>query len=866
MYYTRNRKCIVRLARRNFKQKKIRNIIAILAMILTTVLFTTLFTAGIGAYESIQAAMQRQKGSKSDADLRYMTEEQFAKLSGDERISMLGMRRPIGFLSNARTHNIELDYMDAFEQELTFSVPVFGKAPIHENEIATTDRALESMGIKTEVGAEIEVEFVLRGETYKYEMIVSGWWEASNTQMSYMLVSDEFMKANKDIFPYTFDIDGEYAGTYFSDIVFAKKTNMEKQLEEIILNLGGEPQNMKSAKYIGSSVNRVTNPGIGIQSILILLLFLSLFIFVNYLLIYNIFEISVLQDIQGYGLLKTVGTTQKQIKCYVYIQTLWLMMIALPIGLLLGYILGNAILPVALDFMASEYHGLVVEISFNPLIFIGALIFTVLTVVISIRRPIRIAAKISPLEAMRYSDKLIKKSKRSTKKFSVWRLSTANAKRNKKREIYIIISMALCCVLLNSTIIIANSIDVEKAVRKQCAVDIVIANGNTFNNIKGYTKLADHLDNAVIDLTRERFPVKDEGYLYKNTLDDANVTIDYGLETNGNEPIEWDGRYYAPSEKFSIPLGYDNYPVCNVYGCNDNVLKRCEVLGIANDVSKDNLYEKLKEGNYVIEALPKKQSDIQVDMSRFQCEIGQKISVHSKDKEEREFEVIAQIGLTPTEYEVPYITTGVAAVGGDGAMFFFSEDIFQELYGDSHLMSYSFNLDEDALVSATEELEELVKQSEGKIGYSSIIMLKDGMNKIRNMIYIVGCFIGTVFGIAGIMNFINLMIANVITRKKEYAIMQSVGMTTKQLTKMVMYEGLYHALYSAVLGISVALILGETTVRSICGTIWFMDFKLVLWPAIVLSFLTIVLSCVMSIMIFKLFNRESVVEKIRKES
>ena len=187
------------------------------------------------------------------------------------------------------------------------------------------------------------------------------------------------------------------------------------------------------------------------------------------------------------------------------------MMIALPIGLLLGYILGNAILPVALDFMASEYHGLVVEISFNPLIFIGALIFTVLTVVISIRRPIRIAAKISPLEAMRYSDKLIKKSKRSTKKFSVWRLSTANAKRNKKREIYIIISMALCCVLLNSTIIIANSIDVEKAVRKQCAVDIVIANGNTFNNIKGYTKLADHLDNAVIDLTRERFPVKDEG-------------------------------------------------------------------------------------------------------------------------------------------------------------------------------------------------------------------------------------------------------------------------------------------------------------------------------------------------------------------
>lgn len=368
-----------------------------------------------------------------------------------------------------------------------------------------------------------------------------------------------------------------------------------------------------------------------LQNIFILLLFLSLFIFVNYLLIYNVFEISVLQDIQGYGLLKTVGTTQRQIKCYVYIQTLWLMMMALPAGLLLGYILGNAILPVALDFMASEYHGFAVGISVNPLIFIGATLFTALTVVISIRRPISIVAKISPLEAMRYSNQLRKKSKKYSKKFSVWRLATANAKRNKKRGIYIIISMALCCVLLNSTIIIADSIDVEKAVRKQCAVDIVIANGNTFNNMKGYTKLADHLDKAVIGLVRERFPVKDEGYLYKNTLDDADVTIDYGLETAG-KPIEWDGRYYAPSEKFSIPLGYDNYPVCNVYGCNDNVLQRCEVLRVASDVSEENLYEKLKEGNYVMEALPKKQSDIQVDMGRFQCEIGQKISVHSKDK------------------------------------------------------------------------------------------------------------------------------------------------------------------------------------------------------------------------------------------
>lgn len=866
MYSTRNKRCLLRLAKNEFRKNKTRNIIAVLAMILTTVLFTTLITTGVGAYESIQLTMQKQKGSKADADLRYMTEEQFTKLAEDESIESLGLRRPIGFLSNAKTHNVELDYMDSVEQELTFSVPTLGQAPVEANEIATTDRALESLGIEPEVGAEVEIEFQLRGKTYQYEMVVSGIWEAANSQTSLMLVSDEFMQENKELFPYTYDKDNEYAGTYFSDILLKNNSNTEKQLKEIVWNLGGNPEDVNADNYIACSVNRMTNPEINVSVLIVGLVFALLFIFAGYLLIFNVFEISVLQDVRKYGLLKTVGTSQKQIKFLVRIQALWLLIIALPLGMFLGYFLGKAILPLAIEFITNEYTNLSVEVSPNIIIFIGASIFTIFTVMISIRRPINIIAKISPMEALRYSEKReVNKGEKQTKKLSAWRLALLNVKRNKKRSMYIIISMMLCCVLLNSAIIITNSIDTEKAVRERSAADIVVASGNTFNNIKGFTRHIDSLDENVVELIKDQFNITDEGRIYKNTLDDSDITIDYGLEYDKLDKVEENGIAYIASDKYSIPLGYDEYPICNVYGCNKNVFLRCDFFKIADNLSIEELCQKLEEGNYVVEAVAKKQGTSSGMQEKFQCEIGDKITVHNRGQEEKELEVIAQMRVTSTEYEVPNVTTGTTNVGGDAPMFYMSENIFKEIYAVPSLMSYSFNVDEQELASVTNQMETLVEEDGGTIGCSSVLMLENSINGIKNTVNIIGGFISVILGIAGFINFINLMITNMLTRKKEYAIMQSIGMTTKQLIKMIVNEGMVYAIISAALGIIFSAVIGSTMIKIICDTVWFMTYDLLLWPALVLSLLTLILSAVIPVIIFKAFNKDSIVEKIRKD-
>ncbi len=866
MYSTRNKKCMLKLAKKDFLKNRTRNIVAVLAMILTTVLFATLITTGVGAYESVQLTFQKQKGSKADADIRYMTEEQFEKLSKDERVDFVGLRRPIGFLSNAKTHNIELDYMDSIEQELTFSVPTLGCAPTKENEIATTDRALESLGIKPKVGAEVEIEFELRNQIHQYKMVVSGIWEAPNSQTSLMLVSDKFMQENEEIFPYTFDKDRQYAGTYFSDIALKNTNNMEEQLQNIVLSLGGNPEDANAENYIAYAVNRITNPEMTVSVLIIGLVFALLFVFAGYLLIFNIFEISVLRDVQKYGLLKTIGTTQKQIKFLVRIQTLWLLLIALPCGLLIGYFLGKAILPFAIGFITNEYSNLSVEVSPNIIIFLGAAVFTIFTVLVSVRKPINIISKISPMEALRYSEKTEKSKKiKHTKKISVWRLALSNVKRRKKRSVFIVISMTLCCMLFNSTLIIVNSIDIEKALKEQCAADVVIANGNTFNNIKGYIHHTDRLDENIVELVEDQFDIEDKGLIYKNTLDDRNVTIDYGLTYDKADLVKEDGKAGIMVEQYYIPLGYDDFPVCNVYGCNENVFQRCNFLKIADDISVAELYQKLEEGNYVVEAVRKKQGQSSVNMEDFQCEIGDKIKVRSNGEEERELEVIAQMSVTSTEYEVPNVTTGITAVGGDAPMFYISENTFKNIYEKPSLMSFSFNVDKEELVPIMEQIDKLVEQKEGEIGCSSVIMLRNSLSSIKNTVYIIGGFISVILGMSGFINFINLMITNIITRKKEYAVMQSIGMTTKQLIRLIVNEGLLYALSSAVLGIVLSVLVGGTMIKIICNAIWFMTYKLLLWSAITLSVVTIILSGVIPVIVFKSFNKESIVEKIRKD-
>lgn len=94
-----------------------------------------------------------------------------------------GHRCVVGYASNAQGHSVEINYADDIQQELTFCKPTHGKSPQKSNEIATTELALKALGVKPEIGASVPLEIELRGKIYHYDMVLSGWWEASNDSL-----------------------------------------------------------------------------------------------------------------------------------------------------------------------------------------------------------------------------------------------------------------------------------------------------------------------------------------------------------------------------------------------------------------------------------------------------------------------------------------------------------------------------------------------------------------------------------------------------------------------------------------------------------------------------------------------------------
>ena len=280
---------------------------------------------------------------------------------------------------------------------------------------------------------------------------------------------------------------------------------------------------------------RGTSPSTGTSvnwiAIIAALFFIMIFVITGYLLIRNIFEISVVQEIKKYGLLRTIGTTEKQIKRIVYKQAFWLSIIGISIGLILGYIVGILMLPWILNFMKGEYHNLSVNLSFNPIIFVVAGIFSAITVWVSIKKPFKIAATISPIEATRYYEKdnyhSANKNRLSFKN-RITEMAWRNLRRNSKRTIFIVLSMILCIILLNSAIAIGNSVDVKKYVSSVTSFDFVVASPNTFSNVQGFRFKDDSVSNEIISDIENNIPVLNGSRIYKNTLDDVSVTYDYG--------------------------------------------------------------------------------------------------------------------------------------------------------------------------------------------------------------------------------------------------------------------------------------------------------------------------------------------------
>lgn len=867
------REMLKTLSRRSFAANRLQNLIAVLSIALTAVLFTSVTTIGMGLSESTTLSMQMMKGSRSDGEFRNMTAEQFEMLRQADFIESAGLRMPVSFLSNTKRHNVEFEVRDELQADLTFSSPTHGRAPQAANEIVASDLALIDLGAEPEAGAEVELEFTVRGEEYCLTMVVSGWYESISDQMSTMWTGTAFRDAHPEMFRFTYGQDRELAGTYFSDFTAVSTTGLKSKMEQFAVQMGGDPYDINADNSLPAVVNAITNPAVDPEVIAMAAVLVVLFTFCGYLLIYNVFDIAVMKEIRCYGLYRTIGMSRKQVKWLINRQAFWLSCAGIPLGLAAGFMIGKWTLPVIMEIMSAEYSNVAIEVSPSPVIFLGAALFTALTVILSTRKPVRIAAGIPPVEAFRYVEKNKEKrpkqrgkkaaaQNRSMPGADISRLAWFNLGRNKRRSVFIMISLTLCVILLNCVGTVSASMDVEKQTDFMIRTDFAVTSAVTANKVKGFRFREDAVDPSAMEVIGAQPGIKDAVPVYKNTVEDTDVTYDFGrnISSGGYTDQETGISFRSDEEGFIFGLGDDGRPLCNVYGMEESTVARMDLQEGETDAHV--LYEKMKRGEGVLVGVDVNRTDMSLMQDLDFVNVGDTITVCKDGEKAMELPVLAKAGLNGDDQEIGVIFAGTVQVGGDGLFLYLPTDIYKELYDNPVVYKYNFDVEEDEQENMAAFLEAYAKNN-SDIYYLSSQSAREDAENYRMVIRLVGGMVGVIFGFAGVLNLINTLVTTILARRREFSVMQSIGMTERQLTKMMVLEGIYYAGGACALGIVLGAVLDLTLVRGILGTMWQFTFHFTLLPALAVSVILVLLSAAVPILSLRFFYKGSIVEQLR---
>ena len=873
LFGNNNKAVIKKLANRSFHSNKMRNVIAAIAIALTTFLFTAVLTIGMGASGTLEYSMAKLMGSSADALVQGLSEEQFQQLKENAMFEKVGCWIPVEIMTNTNRRVAEVDYADQNQLEIRMLTPRTGSAPQKANEVLVSANILKDLNIEEKIGSEIPVELKVRqsDQVYHFDMVVSGIYDTPNEKSESVIVSKAFLEENAEMMS---DIaQGRVGcGIYTADVVMRDSYMVKDRISELVRNIGGNPDDVNAANAVRVAPNPIVSNESGLIMWLVAGVFGILFMFCGYLLIYNVFEIAVTNDIRQYGLLRTVGTTSQQIKRLVNRQALYLFLIGTPLGLFFGTLLGRSILPAALQIFAVDFSGGNIEVGTLPYLGIiaGAILFSGLTVYISTRKSVKKASRVSPIEAIRYveQDMVSIKRKKTASGAVIPRMAKANLQRNKRRTVFIVISLTLRD--RNSVFIVSGSFDEDAYIENQSRSDfrvyspgIQAAFGNDFGHNSAVPEKA-------VEEIKAQPGVTSEVYLYRNTFEDDHISCDWGtpyVVDNTNKELRMMpehlnlGVYQTGTERDYAALTADNHPLGNVFGFSENFFDQLDIIEGETDLSV--LKDKLWNGNNVI--LMGEYNDhgnFGGAEAAAYCglSVGDTIQFYENGTPTEEFTIIAKAAATDGDVTVTGGGSNIAQII-EGPRIFMAENKFKEIYETPTLYGFLFDVEEQY----QQEMETYLAQ-DTDVAYTSILTMKATVSGVKNIVLLIGGMIGAVFALVGLINFINLVMTNIITRRHEFATMQSIGMTNRQLRKMMISESFSYVLLAGIVGTLAAAVLGITLVRSfveISPSSIMMTFQMTLLPALIMLILFLALAFIVPVVALRLFNNRSVVERLR---
>ena len=784
-------KVVNRLAKRSLQADKQRNLFVIITIILTTALLSGMFFIVLASQRKLESEICGQY----QAVVIDTTQAEIAHLSAQPEIEQWGLSQNFG-TARYKDSNLVVEYADENWMALGKKPPYTGDFPQAENEILVERVFLNYFGLPQETGQTIRLNLG-NGEQ---EYMISGILQAENTsRMFSVIVSRAFLEAQADGEP-LFEFRFRFEGANRADLD-ALKTDIAAFLKKNSI-----PENR-----VFYSSNYFDMRGFRNNSIYLYLPIALVFLAACGLVIYSIFFISIRGKLREYGRLKVIGATPGQIRRVIRRESFRLSVWSIPLGLLMG---------AAVGFISNMSYWSWLG---NLPAAIGVSIFTILIVMISTRAPIRLAAKVSPIEAVRsstYQAEAPKKSiRKSGKHISPALLARMNFQRNPKKAVLTLISLSMTGVFLFSAATLLRSINV---------------NSMAANNMKDDCNYSIEVESPAM----EKFP---ETLRHNPLTPELRQKI---LEVDGVDSVI---PRTGITAFVSLPNTVSKDMDLHVFNREEMKELIPDDLLLDGTADYDTLVQ--NHGIVVTDSMNEPMLPLLYD---YNPQIGDIV-------------VIEPYGGDPMEFTIMGIADGKkashAAAFGPFAL---PSDLARQLYPDIKNTETIWNVftseDTDAL---REELFSLLDDPQLSIVSRSDYAQQLGIFLQNTMMIVYGILI--FLFLFALVNLVNTLMTNLLSRKQEFGVLQSVGMSGKQLSKMLTMECFCYVAATLLITLVLGGLVGSLLVvvvnkAKVLGTL---VYQFPVWELLIFAVALLLVQALYSTFAVRYMRKQSLVERIK---
>lgn len=846
MYKNSNAGIEKELAIEEYRAHKVRNRMAILAVMLTTILITLIFTVGLSLMRTVSLASTAAPGPGADGNCVYGDVEVMERVRALSQVDWAAFVRRCSstYLHNKEFAGIEVRLFAADEvhYEKNMVDLIAGKYPEKENEILLSDTMSERLGLEEEVGIAYPLTVVIRedGEDVEKEisMTVCGYY--NNPLRNVKEIYEEIYTDESFISIYNPELPSG------RDIIYVKLNNLDffrfghdkdEKMDEVAKAAGA-----KGGGYKMSNMSAIF--------IAPILLLVFLVMFCGYFFIYNVFDISIANDIRFYGELKTIGMTSGQLRRMLFIQMNRVAWKGIGGGCLIGFGIGRIAGKEIIISFAEGVKGYYQTAGVWEVFLLGAA-FSWITVYISTMKPFRVAGNISPVEAVRYRGK-------------------------RKKGIFSVLSFALSGILFLVIYTLSTGYHVEVMRERYNETDFRITHkGSMWSLDEAYRPISRELAKELAALPfAENFRIY---YQARTKPDYVEVEGEAMLYLASAGEIEKKGAIALDIEAYNKELEKGSLEE-SYYGIqgSERGNYRVGVLGMAAEYlpAEEKYFEvlegeldakKFAQGNYVIYQRKRNGGSGTGDKSGG-------YQVHAGDEVEIQFYDSAANGYVEKKFTVLAIIANIdpfSASNIQSANIILTDEAFQSIYSGYEDYISKICFDGKEHISLEEEREEYetiqrIIEEDGNLQLYYQSKYEDEMHfrEEKRIISALGMFIAGIVGLIGISNVVNTVATDLYARKLEYAAMQSIGMTKKQMERNVF--GQYARYVFAAVGVAAAV--GAPLTYALGLNYLFTGFSLpeFLQGLALLLIFAMLLCGVMAHILTKAVNRKSVVERLRE--